>query len=449
MKLAASLLATLFVAASPVAAQRAPERLSLDEATRLAEQNSPEIRSLEGEDRVAVARQRQALGAFLPRLSTSLSLSGSANRRWMGSDPYGNPLPSEEAVESTSSTGSQSLDLSIPVFQRGRRAEIGAAGADRRAAGAEARLVVGRVRGEVARRYNEALRAERTIALEERLLASARERLDATRRLFRIAAQGMTEVLGAEVEEVRQEQAVEEARGAARKAKLLLGESMGMAGAEQAVLTSEPPAAFDPARLNVDSLVALSLQAHPAMERAASTLAAAERRAETARAQRWPTVDARVGLSRSIFGEQAAAVDILNPSTRTDRNLSLRFGVSLPLFDQFRGSLVAAQAGATRTRAREEARAVRLAVEREVRSALIDLESAHRAIQLADRAAKLSQDRLEMAREQYRMGGIPFIDLQAVADRSAQAEREALRARFSFANAVATLEEKAGVPVRP
>lgn len=448
MKLVPALLASL-VLASPLAAQQAPQRLSLEEAVRIAEENNPSFRGAHADLGVAAARERQALGAFLPGVSTSLSLGGSANRRWVGADPYGNPLPSDKAVESTSSTGSQSVGVSIPVFQRGRFAEMTAARADERAAGEQVRVEAGRLRGEVVRRYHDALRAERTLALEERLLASARERLDATQRLFRIAAQGLAEVLGAEVEVARQEQAVAEARGDARKTKLLLGEAMGTLGTESAVLTSEPLTVFDPAGLGADSLVALSLRAHPRLAQSAAALAAAEHRMEAARGQRWPTVDARLGLNRSVFGQEYEGIGILDPSARADRNLSMGFSVSLPVFDQFRSSLQVAQADAARTRAREGARAARLAVEREVRSALIDLENAHRAIQLAERASKLSQDRLELAREQYRLGAIRFIDLQTVVDRAAQAERDALRARFSFAGALATLEEKVGVPVRP
>jgi len=433
----------------PLTAQQAPQRLSLEEAVRIAEEYNPSLRGAHADLGVAAARERQTLGAFLPHVSTSLSLGGSANRRWVGEDPYGNPLPSDKAIESTSSTGSQSVGVSVPVFQRGRFAERAAAGADERTVGEQVRMEAGRLRGEVVRRYHDVLRAERTLALEERLLASARERLDATQRLFRIAAQGLAEVLGAEVEVARQEQALEEARGEVRKAKLLLGETMGTPDTERVVLTSEPLAVFDPARLGADSLVALALRANPRIAQSASALAAAEHRMGAARGGRWPTVDARLGVSRSVFGQEYEGAGILDPSARADRNLSLGFSVSLPVFDQFRGSVQVAQADAAQTRAREAARAARLAVEREARSALIDLENAHRGIQLAERASKLSQDRLELAREQYRLGAIRFIDLQAVVDRAAQAERDALRARFGFAGALATLEEKVGARVRP
>jgi outer membrane protein len=445
------LLLALLALAAPLAAaaQEAPRRLSLEEALRLAEEGNPAYRSARAELGVADARERESRGAFLPQVSTSLSLGGSANRRWVGTDPFGNPLPSEEAVETSSSYGSQGVSLSFPLFQRGRMGEVRAARAEEKAAGARVRLEAGRLRGEVARRYQEALRAERTIVLEERLLASAAERLEATRRLFRIAAQGMGEVLGAEVEVARQEQAVEEARGETRKAKLALGEALGLPALEGVRLTSEPLAVFDPAALHADTLVALALRAHPRVEAEVAEAAATEHRMGTARGARWPTVDARAGFNRSTFGQDAEGLAILDPSARADRAFSLGFSISLPVFDQFRSSLRTAQADASRTRAREGLRAARLTVEREVRSALIDLENAYRGIRLAERAAKLSKERLELAREQYRLGAIRFIELQTVVDRAAQTEREALRARFLFGGTLALLEEKVGASVRP
>lgn len=442
-----TLLAALLLGA-PLAAQQAPQRLSLEDALRIARESNPAFRSAQSDVRVADARERQSLGAFLPRVSADLSVGGSSTRTWTGTDPFGNPLPSEQAIESVRSSGSQGVSLSIPLFQRGRLGELQAARADEGAVTALVRVEEARLRAEVTRRYHDALRAGRVIELEEALLASARERLEATQRLFRIAAQGMVEVLGAEVEVARQEQAVEQARGEARKAKLALAEVMGTMEAADAVLTSEPPAVFDPAGLGADSLVALALRGSPRVAQAASARDAAEHRARVARGHRWPTVSALAGVGRSTSGLDDQGISIFDPSARANRTVSLGFSIDLPLFDQFRGSLGVAQAEAGRTRARESVRQTQLSVEREVRSALIDLQNAHRSIQLAERAAQLSQDRLEMAREQYREGALRFLDLQTVVDRTAQAERDALRARFEFAHALASLEEKVGAPVR-
>lgn len=443
------ILPALLLAAAPLAAQEPPRRLTLEDALRIAEESNPGYRSAQADVRVAEARVRQSFGAFLPDVSAGFSLGGRADRTWVGRDPFGKPLPSEQAAEQVTSNASQGVDVAIPIFERGRMGEVRASRADAVSATAQVAVERDRVRAEVTRRYHAAVRAERVIQLEERLLASARERLDATRRLFRIAAQGMVEVLGAEVEVARQEQAVEQARGDARKAKLALGEYMGVIEAADARLTSEPFPVFDPTGLRADSVVALALRVQPRLAGAASAVRAAEHRVGVSRGQRWPTLSARAGLNRSMYGQDSEAISIFDPTAHADRGLSLGFSVSLPVFDQHRNSTGVAQAEATRTRAQETLRSTRLAVEREVRSALIDLENAFRGSRLAERAAKLSQDRLELAREQYRVNAIRFIDLQSVVDRAAQAERDALGARFQFAEALASLDERVGAPVRP
>ncbi|HEX8271645.1 MAG TPA: TolC family protein [Longimicrobiaceae bacterium] len=438
----------LLVASTRLAAQGAPRELSLDDALRAAEENNPALRSAQAGVREAAARERQSVGAFLPTLNTSVSVGGTMSAQRVGRDDFGNPLPSEQVVESTRSSTGHAIRLAVPLFERGRMGEVRANRAEETAAGAAVEVEQGRVRAEVKRRYGDAVRAERVIELEEQLLASARERLDATQRLFRIAAQGMVEVLGAEVEVARQEQALDQARGEARKAKLALGEAMGTLDVAGARLTTGPTEVFDPARLGADSLVALAVRGHPRLAQAASGVVAADHRVGAARGQRWPKLDANLDYSRSSFRQDYDAFgDFANPFNPFDRDLSFGFSVSLPVFDQFRTSAQVAQADAARTRARETLRSTRLSVEREVRSALIDLENAFRSSQLSERAAKLSRDRLEMAREQYRLGAISFTELQQVVDRTAQAERDALRARFEFANALATLEERVGAPL--
>jgi outer membrane protein len=440
--------ASLLVVSTPLAAQEAPRELSLDEALRVAEASNPAYLGSQAGVREAAARERQSRGAFLPQLSTSVSVGGSMSATRVGRDDFGNPLPAAQVVESTRSNTGHAVRMGIPLFERGRMGELRASRAEETAAGAAVEMERGRVRAEVKRRYQDAVRAGRMIELEEQLLASARERLDATQRLFRIAAQGMVEVLGAEVEVARAEQAVDQARGEARKARLALGEAMGTLEVADARLTTGPVEVFDPARLGADSLVALAAAGHPRLAQASSGVVAADHRVGAARGQRWPKLDANLDYSRSSFRQDYDAFgDFANPFNPFDRDLSFGFSVSLPVFDQFRTSAQVAQADAARTRARETLRSTRLSVEREVRSALIDLENAFRASQLSERAAKLSRDRLEMAREQYRLGAISFTELQQVVDRTAQAERDALRARFEFANALATLEERVGAPL--
>jgi outer membrane protein TolC len=132
------------------------------------------------------------------------------------------------------------------------------------------------------------------------------------------------------------------------------------------------------------------------------------------------------------------------------QNWSFGFGVgaSIPLFTRFQTSNQIAQAEAAATDAEHDLRASQLDLERQVRASIIDLTNAHRSLILADERADLSRQRQELAQEQYRMGGsISFTELQQMFDRTAEAERQALEARFTFINARIALEALLGAPL--
>ena len=92
---------------------------------------------------------------------------------------------------------------------------------------------------------------------------------------------------------------------------------------------------------------------------------------------------------------------------------------------------------------------MRLQVEREVRSNIIEVQNSYRTVQNAETSAQLARQRLTMAREQYQLGSIDYTQLQGVVTQAAGAERDALSARGRWATALVTLEEIVGRPVRP
>jgi outer membrane protein TolC len=300
------------------------------------------------------------------------------------------------------------------------------------------------LRPELARRYYEARRRTELIRVEEDLLQAARSRETAWERLLRVASATPVDLLGAQVETARQERALEQARGEARKARLALAEEIGVPAAETWTLTTDAPAVFDPASLAADSLVDRALAASPRMLQLRAEERAAEQQRRAAGAARWPTIRTYASIGRSIGAEGYDALFEPNP---LDQSFGFGISVSLPLFTRFQTTARITQARVAALNAREDARATRLALEREVRSALIDLENAYRTVQLAERSRELAGKRLELANQQFRIGSLKFVELQSVIEQAATAERDAVDARYDFAAALATLEERAGGPV--
>jgi outer membrane protein len=442
---AAALLLAAALAAPAAAQQPAPRPLSLADALRVAEENNPAYRKALAQLETAAADRRQALGAFFPSLTVGISSGGNYSRTVTAVNEFGEPVK-QDPVERRSSSMNQSLSLSgLTLFDGGQRlrqyrAANAASDATTARAGAEAL----RMRGELARRYFRAVKARRVIALEERLLASARERVETTQRLVRVAVRTPVDVLGAEVDASRQELALERARGDARKAALDLRQEMGVIEGGELALTDEAPAPADPTAFDAEALLAVAVSQHPRIAGIEASSRAAEHRLGAARATRFPTLSMNASAGRGTFLPGYDALTELNP---LNQSVNFGFSLSYPLFNGFQTGQRIAQARAGLTGAREDARAERLAVERDVRAALIDLENATRASAVAERTVKLASERLEMAQEQYRLGSIGWAELQDAADAAARAERDALSARFEAVEASVTLEEKVGAPV--
>lgn len=445
------LLGLAMLAAPALHAQSQPQDsvpLTLDQALRTAEENNPGYRRALTEVGTAEAGIRRARGAFLPSASLRLAASGSYSRVFTGQGQYGEPVKRDEALELKGSNSSQSLSLgSLTLFDGGARLrDLRAA---REGAGAtEARVGTAEItmRGDVSRRYWEAVRADRVIRLEEQLLTSARDRLEVTRALVRVGVRGPIDVLGAEVTVAEQEQALELARGTARKSQLDLRQAMGVIQGGWLRLTDEPVALFDPAALDADALVQRAVSGHPRIARVDAVRRQSEHQVASARASRWPRLGVSASVGRSQRFADYAGFVAPNP---LDQSLGLSVDLTVPLFNGYQTSYQIQAARANRDAALEDARGERLAVEREVRGAVVDLDNAYRAAVNAERALGLNRRRLELAQQQYRVGALTLTDLTDAVERAARAERDALRTRFDFATAHATLEERLGAPVRP
>ncbi len=446
------LLGLAMLAAPALHAQAQPRDsvpLTLNQALATAEENNPNYRRALTEVGTADAGIRRARGAFLPSAALRVAASGSYSRVYTGQGQYGEPVEREDPLELKGSNSSQTLSLgSLTLFDGGARlrdlraAREGAGATQARVSNAEIT-----VRGEVSRRYWEAVRADRVIRLEEQLLASAQDRLEVTRTLVRVGVRGPIDVLGAEVTVAEQEQALELARGNARKSQLDLRQAMGVIQGGWLRLTDEPAALFDPAAtLDADALVLRALANHPRIARVDAVRRQSEHQVASARATRWPRIGVSASLGRSQrFADYAGFVEP-NP---LDQSLGLSFDLTFPLFNGYQTAYQVQAARANRDAALEDARGERLAVEREVRGALVDLDNAYRAAVNAERSLSLNRRRLELAQQQYRVGALTLNDLTDAVERSARAERETLRPPVDIATALATLEVRLGGPLRP
>jgi outer membrane protein len=424
-----------------------PARLTLADAIAIARERSPELAQARNSLNAQGSQVRAGFGAFLPTLTAQLQFAGSDSRTVTGQDDFGQPVELPEPITFQGSSSSQGLFASLTLFNGLRNLKSLGAARAAYASAEDGRLAAeARVDAETTRRFYDAVRTRQVIALEERLLASAREQRDNMTRRFRTASAKQEDLLGAEADVATQELQLARAEGDAQKALLSVREQLALVEPIAFDVAGELPAAWDPLALDADSLVVVALRSHPDIARLDAAASAAHLRAGATRGGYWPTVRLGASFSRSVNLRSYEALFDFNPQNR-----SLGFSMTLdwPLFQGFQTRAQVSQAVADALNAEEALRAARLGRDREVRAALIDLQNAYRGVALAERASVLSAERLRLSRERYAIGGITFAELQILIDRAAQEERQVINARYQFAAAVATLTERVGRPVRP
>ncbi len=431
----------LVVATAAVA--QTPTVLTLEQALELARERNPAYRRSLAQADASGASVRAGFGAFLPSLNASLGWNGSQNTTAIGEDDFGRPIVGDSSITFKSSGANQTLSSSITLFDGFQNVNVyraARASADAASAGVDQQAVS--VEAEVARRFFGALQARRLISVEEQLLEVSRRQLDATDRLFRVAARTEVDVLGAQVQVAQQEQALEQARGDARRADLLLAETIGLESYSELDLVGTLPEAFDPTAFAADSLVQVGFQRSPVLARARADAAEAGFSAGAAKGRYWPTITASASFSRSQTSRNFDSFLDFNP--QDNRGLGVGLNIQVPIFNRFASRDAVAQAVARSRVADENLREAELQLERGIRSAYIDLTTAFRRLQLAQRAVDLSRRRLTMAQEQYQLGTIGFTDFQQIVTQTSQDARQLITAELEFARALVTLEESVG-----
>jgi outer membrane protein len=425
-----------------------PPTMTLEEALSIAQERNPSLLSAQSQVGAASVGVRSAWGSFLPSLTAQMRWNGGSNTTLSGTDDYGQTVTLPTPITVRSSSATQGLGSSLTVFDgfrnvntlRERRFSLDAAQSAVDYRGLE-------IAAEVKSRFYNALRIERLVRVEEQLLASAREQLDANERRFRIAAAKQVDVLGAQVEVARQELALDQQMGEARKARLQVLQTLGVLGeVVDVTLVGDFPEVFDPSTLRADDLVQRAVEVHPLIAQRQAEASAAGRSLAAARGQWLPTLSLNAGWARSLNQRDLGAM--LNFDPNQNRGYNVGINITWDVFNGFQRSQQIGQASAVADQADETLRLETLQLEQQIRAALIDLQNAYDALQTQQRATDLSRRRVELAREEYRINAIEFTSLQRIIDDASQAERSLVDAQFGFANAVVTIEQRVGELVR-
>ncbi len=417
--------------------------LSLEEALDRARQHNPDYRMAQNDMELSEAGKKEAWGAFLPDLDLSASTSLSFDRQLISTDFFGNPIENPVTEWLTNSSSSQYLGGSLILFQGGQRFhQLSAREADAEIRVAAAATRLRTVRSEVVRAYSQAQAQKALLRVEEDLLEARKADLDLTRRMYELAGASRVEVLAAELNVQRQEQQIQQRLALLQQNLLTLGRIIGDETLTEFDVSQDLPKPFDPQYLEAEVLVERVLVSSPALHQQRAQVEKGEAQARAARGSRWPTLRMSFGFNQRTYAQERDALFDLYPDQ--GRFGSTGLSLSIPLFSRFQNSARIAEAEVGLDNAKEGLRKTRLQVEEEVRSRLIALETAYQGYRIALRSREIAQERLSLARDQFRLGSRTFTELQRDMDDAANAEREVINQLFGFVDARANLEEAVG-----
>ena len=496
--------AVLLARPSTVPGQSAPSppdpagpALSLAEAVETARRNNPGYLATLNDAAVSEWDVRSAWGGLLPSLEANSSVS------WQGpgEQRFGS-LTTEQlgfADQPAFYFSSYGLGLSYTVNGSTLTAP-GRARADRDATRARIRSREADLIQAVTRAYLEVLRRQ-----EERRLAG--RRLERARADLRLAEARLDVGSATELDVGRAQVAVGRARvevlradNGVHSAHLALHRQIGVAPPDEEELprlTTEFELA-EP-RWTEEGLFQDALRFNPELEALRASRRAADSHVTAARSSYFPSLSLQAGLGgftreaadASFFVQQARSqaaqqiqscqalnelvtrlADPLPPQDCSafeltddqvqaiiDRNDTFPFdftgqpaqaslSISIPVFQGFSRQRELEAARAEREDARYRIREQELALRADIGSGLAAVRTAYESARIEVRNREVADEQLRLAREQYEVGRIAFIELVEAETVKAEADRAHLGALFDYHDAVANLEAVVGRSLR-
>lgn len=444
-------LATLLLAAALASPTRASAQqpdtltLTLDRALDVALGSNPTYRQAVNRAQLNAAEWRSAwFDQVLPRAQLNLfstQFTGNLTRRAV--DNFGNPIERPVTDWNYFSQTNQALDLTwsiqgSSIFNALDRQRL--VNQDRDVA--ERRALLGMEVG-VKRAFWDALEQAELLRAEEELVEARRTDLEVAERLFGLAMRTRVDVLSAELAVEQQQRALQQQEAAYEKATLALRTRMGDEDVPPFRPAHTPLPLFDPSALDAEALVAAAQDVNPELRQAEVAVRSANVGLRDSKRAWWPTLLLNFNVARRAQTSRGDALFDVSWNEALDQRFYV--GLQVPMFnDFFQNQVEISQSSVELANRREAERETRLRVAETVRGALLELESQWETLRLAERSATIAGEALRLSQEEYRIGTRTFGELRQAMDAEAETRRQVIRARYSFVDALLSLEEAAG-----
>lgn len=418
-----TLLSAMFVVATCSAV--AQQHLNLTESLRLARLSSPTLQAARAEADAANAGARAARAQTLPQLSVNGFGTTGNQTSILSSSPMVEPPAWMMTAPGTFIDGN--LMLMVPLIASRLNAMKSAASWQSRAAAGEFAEVQAEVDLRVAEAYYEVLRARQMASAAVSRVAAAQELVNNAQARFEAGSGIEANVSRAQAELSSAERQLTSARNDEAKAVLELQTVIGLDQATNLVVEEETA---DIPELTVDEALKLAKETRGVLIAARARVEAASAEVRAAQGQRSP---------------QLYCVAMGDVTNRRDMGgVTAGLTLSFPLFDGGRISAETAQAKAMRTRAEAQLKDAELTVQKEVRQAVLDLQTARSNETSAAASVKAAQSAYEVIALRVQAGKSILVEQLDALQVLTEARADLARATFEVQLAKAKVMKASG-----
>ncbi len=467
-----------------------PSALSLEDAVSLALRNNPTFLATRNDAEVADWNVRAAYGSLIPSLSASSAVS------WQGSGEqrFGSITTEQLGFADQPSFYFSSYNVGLNYTVNGATLLApGRAKANRRATGARIRNGEAELEAAVTRAYLEVLRQDEALHLANQELERARSNLRLARGQAEVGSATVLDVRRAEVEVGRARVGVLRAENAVHTARLALFRQIGVDTGDDVELTTE----FDirEPKWSEEELYRTALERNPALAELEASRRAADVEVRSARTAYLPSLSVQAGysgftqeasnpsyyvnLARQSALQQKNQCQALNeifrrlqdplptqdcarfelsdgqvqeiraensafPFDFTNQPPQASLSLSIPVFQGLGRQREVEAARAQREDLRYRIRDQELALRADIGSGLAAVRTAYESARIEAQNQEVAAEQLRLAREQYQVGTISFVELVDAETVKAQADRERIAAVYSYHDAITNLEALVG-----
>jgi outer membrane protein TolC len=425
-----ALLASALVLATASMVRAQTPAVTLGDAIRLATQALPGVVSARGSVRTADAQVRSASGAYLP----SLNATSNASTNYAESSRFDSATGSLVPATTRTNNVGFGLNASIDLFTGFRR------GADSRAArasqsAAEAGLTDAEFVAELTttQQFFDALAAQQLVRVRDAGVRRAEEQLNLATAKLRVGSATRSDSLRSVVNLGSARLALVSSLSDVAGKQATLGRTLGLDGRVAALDDS----AYYSFAVGVDTatLQQEALSRSPRVQAAEANAVAARASLSASRAAYYPTL--ALSGSASWNGGNSRDYELYG-----QRSLSL--GLTWPIFNRFERE----QTIVTRLSSLDDAEASARDARRQVQAALTTqtalLEAARVRIDITGASVQAATEDLRVVNERYRVGAATILDILNSQEALAQAEVDAIAARFDYLKAKASIEALIG-----